>query len=615
MASLSSGFPQSQTHRSASAEVPEEIPGEEEPNTRLHATWTDLGASSGTVKPRPTPTSVKSSTRLLQSTDSAHVQPVRESSSRNAGVGLPWGKYNGVNGRLRLRWSIAILFFGAISNGYDGALINGLQSLPSFLDNLGNDISSSYKGIIIAGIALGGVFFFFPAAWMADKCGRRWTAMLGASIMLAASVVQSFTRGPVAFLVTRIFLGMGLSFTQTSCAPLVNELATPSSRPIVGSGYNASYYLGAICSAWVTFGTLASLKYSDWAWRTPCLVQAFFPLVLLLGVLFVVPESPRYLMSKNRFDEAHDLLCYLHGPEGQATAAVEAEYHEIHDSLARDASSFTYRDFLKGSANRWRFWVIVAVGFMVQWSGQGPISYYFSPILETLGVRDPLQRSSLNGGLQVWNAIFATIGALLTERLGRRPLWLLSTLGMLLSETSVTIASAVFAQNQTNKGAGYAGIVFIFFLYGSYDLAMTPLNFQYITEILPFSQRAKGLAFNQFIVFAAGFFNQYVNPVALDAIGWRYYLIYIVLLTLFLAVVWFTFPETKSRTLEQIEVIFEHGSLRETFTLRGVRGLQKSAGTDPVTARENGTGHGLETWRESENTTGEADDATNRSAA
>lgn len=541
-------------------------------------------------------TSITTKDQLPRSKSVTTPSPELHVASAAYGVDAPSGngfgrsnKYSGTHGHLRLRWSIAILFLGAVSNGYDGALINGLQSLPSFLDNLGLNISSSYKGIIIAGIALGGTFFFFPAAYMADKCGRRWTAALGASIMLAASIVQTFTNGPAAFLVTRIFLGMGLSFTQTSCAPLVNELATPGSRPVVGSGYNASYYLGGISSAWVTFGTLASLQTSDWAWRVPCLVQAVFPLGLLLGVIFIVPESPRYLMAKGRAEEAYRLLCYLHG-HGQATPAVEAEFHEISQSLARDQSDFGYLDFFRTSANRWRFWIIVAVGFMVQWSGQGPISYYFSPILETLGVTSSLQRSGLNGGLQVWNAIFAVIGALLTERLGRRPLWLLSAIGMLISEVCTTIASALFAEDSSNSAAGYAGIVFIFFLYGSYDLAMTPLNFQYITEILPFSQRAKGLAFNQFIVFAAGFFNQYVNPVALDNIGWKYYLVYIVLLALFIGVIWFTFPETKARTLEQIEVIFDHGSLSETFTWQGVRGLQKRARTDAQAARETDEG-------------------------
>lgn len=482
------------------------------------------------------------------------------------------------SGHHRLRLSIAILFLGAISNGYDGALINGLQALPSFERNLGADISSSFKGIIIAGISLGGVFFFFPAAWMADRCGRKWTAALGAAVMLAASIVQAFTSGPVAFLVTRIFLGIGLSFVQTSCAPLVNELATPSSRPIVGSGYNGSYYLGAVTSAWTTFATLASLRDSDWAWRIPCIVQAVFPLTLLIGVVFVVPESPRYLLAKGKTAAGYRLLCHLHG-RGSPTPTVETEYHEICDSLARGQSDFTYLDFLQTSANRWRFWIIVVVGFMVQWAGQGPIAYYISPILETLGVTSPLQRSGINGGLQVWNAIFAIVGALLTERLGRRPLWLLSAGGMLVSEICVTIASAIFAEDSNNSAAGYAGIVFIFFLFAAYDIAMTPLNFQYITEILPFSQRARGLAFNQFIVFGAGFFNQYVNPVALDSIAWRYYIVYIALLTWFLVVVWFTFPETKARNLEQIEVIFEQGSLRETCTWSGVRGLQRRTGT------------------------------------
>lgn len=471
----------------------------------------------------------------------------------------------------RLKWSYAVLFLGAISNGYDGALINGLLALPPFLTVL--DVSASYQGLIIASIALGGLCFFFPAAWLADHIGRRKTAAFGAAIMAIAGIVQGLTTGPLHLLLTRLFIGFGLAFTQVSCNPLLNELARPQSRPVVGSGYNSSYYLGAITSAWVTFGTLASLSSTNsWAWRIPCLVQSIFPLALVLGLLFVVPESPRYLMAKGRDVEAHKLLTSLHG-----SLVANQEFGEIKAALGRQSTSFSYLDFLRSPANRWRLFIIVTVGLMVQWAGQGPLSYYFSPILESLGVASALQRSALNGGLQVWNAFFAAGGALVTERLGRRPLWLISAIGMLISEIVVTICFARYTADPSDSAAGYAAIVFLFFLFAAYDVGMTPLNFQYITEILPYHSRTKGLALNQWIVFAAGFFNQYVNPIALDNLSWRYYIVFIVLLTIYTAVIWLTYPETKGRSLESVEVLFDHegASLSQLATWKGVRGLQR----------------------------------------
>lgn len=486
-----------------------------------------------------------------------------------------------LSARHRLPLSYAILILGAASsNGYDGALISSLQALPAFNTNLGLGISSAYKGLIIAGIALGGVVFFFPAAWLADMAGRRATLMLGATVMLAASIIQGFTQGPAAFLVTRIALGAGLAFTQTSAAPLLNEIATPKHRAVVGAFYNALYFIGSITAAWVTFGTLAALRYDPWAWRIPCLVQAVFPLGLLVGVATVVPESPRFLLSRGRMEEARDVLVHLAGQQ-----EAEREIKEITDSLAatapsstnktapvsaRSSSGFSYLSFLTTPADRWRLWILIFVALIVQWAGQAPASYYLAPILSSLGITDPLQQAGLNGGLQVWSMLTALTGAALTERSGRRALWLTSLGGMLASEVAYTVSSSQFQQDG-NHAAGLSGVVFLFLISGFYSLAITPLAFLYPVEVTTYRSRAKGLALNQFLVFLLGAFNQFVNPIALDAIGYRYYCVFIALLVVFIGVVVLSFPETRGMgNLEQIEEVFEKG-----WSLRNGRGLRQ----------------------------------------
>lgn len=476
-----------------------------------------------------------------------------------------------LSGSTRLRLSYAVLVLAASTNGFDGALMSSLLSLPSFNENLGSDISSTYRGLIVSAIALGGFIFFFPAAWTADRFGRRCNIILGAAIMAIAAVVQAFTTGRMAFLVTRIFLGIGLSYTQTASV-LIQDIAHPNVRGTVGSAYNALYYTGSITSAWITFGTLASFRSSAWAWRLPALIGCVSPSLLLLGTILVVPESPRWLVSQQRHEEARNLLSHLHGLDGNWTSQVQEEYDEIESCIAQEhadqVASFTYLAFLKTPANRWRLFIIVSIGVMVQWAGQSPSSYYLSPILQSLGIQDPLQRAGLTGGLAVWNLLWAGAGSLLTERLGRRPLWLTSSIGMLLAEVAYTISASAFEHQPANRGPGYAGVVFLFFIYSFYSLAYTPLNFLYVIEINSFSSRAKGLALNQSIVFAFGFFNQWVNVLALDAIGWRYYIVFIGLLVCFTITIYLVFPETKGLRLEQIESIFEAGSLSKAYSLR-----------------------------------------------
>lgn len=139
---------------------------------------------------------------------------------------------------------------------------------------------------------------------------------------------------------------------------------------------------------------------------------------------------------------------------------------------------------------------------------------------------------------------------------------------MLASFTVVTALSAVFAEHGINA-AGSAVVAFLFIFFGFYDIGFTPLSVAYIVEILPFRLRSKGISINLTVVFGAGFFNQYVNPVALDAIQWKFYFVYIGTLTAMIFIIWILFPETKGRTLEEIAIVFD-GREAETEVHRRV---------------------------------------------
>lgn len=212
----------------------------------------------------------------------------------------------------------------------------------------------------------------------------------------------------------------------------------------------------------------------------------------------------------------------------------------------------------------------------------GIVSYYLAPILNSVGVTDPVSQAGINLGLQVWNAILAAMGALAAERYGRRILWLLSASGMLCAFIVVTALSGVFAERGI-KSAGFAVVPFLFIFFGFYDIAFTPLSIAYPVEILPFELRSKGLSINLSVVFGAGFFNrechplrnmfmhpntasEYVNPIALDAIQWKFYFVYIGALTSMLPTIYFLFPETKGRTLEEIAVIFDGPEANSTLS-------------------------------------------------
>ena len=175
--------------------------------------------------------------------------------------------------------------------------------------------------------------------------------------------------------------------------------------------------------------------------------------------------------------------------------------------------------------------------------------------MDTIGITDTSIQALVNGILSIWNFSIALCSAFFVERIGRRPLFRVSTIGMLVVFTSWTIASAMFAQNGANAAA-ISVLVLIFIFQFFYCIAFSPLPVAYSVEILSYSVRAKGMATYVFSTKAAVFVNQYVNPIGLANIGWRFYLVYVAILAVesFIAYGWFI--ETKGKALEEIAMLF-----------------------------------------------------------
>lgn len=201
--------------------------------------------------------------------------------------------------------------------------------------------------------------------------GRRFTVAIGSSLMVAAAIIQCATHGPWAFFGTRVLLGIGLGFAQTAAPPLTTEIAHPKHRGNVTNLFQAIWYWGSIVSACITLGTL--FLGNSWSWRIPCLLQGFFPGIQLLGLL-LVPESPRYLISKGKHEQALAVLAKFHANGDVHDELVQWEYSEICQAIdmEKEAARTTgFKSFFETKGNRHRLLICVLVGFMIQWAGNG----------------------------------------------------------------------------------------------------------------------------------------------------------------------------------------------------------------------------------------------------
>ena len=166
--------------------------------------------------------------------------------------------------------------------------------------------------------------------------------------------------------------------------------------------------------------------------------------------------------------------------------------------------------------------IIVALGIFYQWSGTGPVTFYLYKVLDQIGITKPSTQLLLNALLQLWNLFWAVLAAVLVNRLGRRFLFLASAGLMTLFYTAQTICLAQYSEHGI-PAAGHAFIGFVFLFFAAYDIAYIPLTISYTIEILPFHLRSKGYSVFGFVSLLVVIFNQYINPFALDGLGWKYY--------------------------------------------------------------------------------------------
>ncbi|GFZ47588.1 hypothetical protein JCM24511_05332 [Saitozyma sp. JCM 24511] len=441
--------------------------------------------------------------------------------------------------------------------GYDQSLLTGLQAIPQW-NTYFHSPAGNWLGLIAASLFLPGIVFGFPADWIAARWGRRWAIYVGSILIIIGGIWNGLAQNAGQFMGARVLVGAGGSMTKVAAPILLQESAHPRLRSPMGTMYYGFYYTGSLTSAIMCI--IGLYINGEWGWRLPCIFQIVGP-IIVLSLLSTAPESPRFLVKRGRHEEALAMLAKYHANGDTDDQLVAWELKEITVALEQEEleKKSSYLDFFRTRGNRKRFIVAMAITVGVNWVGSGIVSYYLSPVLKSVGVTKAVEITGINAGLAFWNLIIALVSGANVERFGRRPLFLVSTIGMIISYAFVMGFSAGFAT--TGKSSlGVAAIPFLFFFYGSYDIAWTTMNYSYVTEILPYNLRTKGLALYVSVQNVANAFNQFVNPIALAAITWKYYAVYIVIDIGYVLLIYFYFPETSKLSMEEVSLVFDYGT-------------------------------------------------------
>ncbi|KAF7919333.1 uncharacterized protein EAE97_011665 [Botrytis byssoidea] len=447
------------------------------------------------------------------------------------------------SGRSFILYACALVaFFCSTCNGFDGSMFNSLLAMEQFRTyfNVAND--GTWTGIVTSMYSIGSVVaipFIGPAI---DTWGRKVGIYIGASSIVLGTIVQSTTLHSSnvigQFMGGRFLLGFGVGIVASAGPMYVVEISHPAHRDVVTAFYNTFWFVGSIL-AWGSARASADLSG------------------LCIILVWALPESPRWQYVHGQRDKAKAMLTRYHREGNPNRIWVEMQLHEYEEYLELDGADkrwWDYRALFKDKASRYRLACNCTIAIFGQWAGNGPISYFISAVLDTAGITDSFTQLNLNLGLNIMQFGLASFGASLVDKVGRRPLLLFANIGCAIVWIGATVSSSI------NANTGF-----------------TPLQALYPVEVLSFEMRAKGMAFSNFAVSAATLVNQFAYPVALEKIKWKTYLVFVLWCPIQALVIFFFIPETKNRTLEELDDIFRAKNPRKASLEKKKLVLDESA--------------------------------------
>lgn len=297
-------------------------------------------------------------------------------------------------------------------------------------------------GLIAASYSLGAILSLPFVPIINRRFGRRKAIFIGSWIMVIGAIVQGFSQNSKSlakrsfkqtyphfkrlaanYIIARMILGFGIPMCIVAGSALIGELAYAKERPILTSLFNVSYFLGQIVAAGVCYGTNSII--TDWGWRVPSLLQ-IAPSLLQISLVLFLPESPRWLISKDRSEEALEILARYHAEGDRESAFVKAEMAQMTTThqLELEASKESWMDLLRTVGMRRRALVTMMLGLFTQWSGNTLISYYLNDILLMIGYTDTTTRQEINLTNACWSLVMGTVVALLVKRYRRRVMYM-----------------------------------------------------------------------------------------------------------------------------------------------------------------------------------------------
>ncbi|MBD3582490.1 sugar porter family MFS transporter [Flavobacterium selenitireducens] len=449
-----------------------------------------------------------------------------------------------------LRFVTLSAALGGLLFGYDTAVISGaIGNLTEYFT-----LSPAETGWAISSALVGCLLGAFASDYCSDTFGRRKSMVIAALLFLACSVGTAIPESFSVFVIFRIVGGIGVGLASMVVPMYIAEIAPAEKRGELVAYNQLAIVIGIVVVYFVNF--LIALQGDaewnlNWGWRWMFASEAI-PSVLYLILIFFIPESPRWLLGRGRQKEAIDVLKKFNPGENASRLA-----EEISSSL-HVSNEKPWRALL---APQLRLALVVGIGLSIfqQVTGINAILYYAPEIFKSFGsdVNASLLETSLLG---VVNLVFTLISIRLVDKIGRKPLLNIGSVGMLVS----LIVVGYSLQNQMT-GPWLLGFLMLFM--ASFSISWGPVVWVLLAEIFPNRVRSLALSISVFIQWGANFAVSQSFPmlVETESLQQRFhgafpFLVFAGFTVLALFFVWKFVPETKKMSLEEMDEMWEKRS-------------------------------------------------------
>ncbi|KZW03364.1 general substrate transporter [Exidia glandulosa HHB12029] len=439
-------------------------------------------------------------------------------------------------------------------SGFDGTVMSGINAMTQYQHYFGLAEAGPKTGIVFGIYTIGNLVGAFPASYLPDRIGRRYTMFFGNLVLVIGAILTATANSSGRFLGGRFLTGFGVACAGAAAKSYLAEVTPPQTRGRYLGILNSFFYVGQITATGMMIGT--QKMQSENSWRLPLYIQAI-PAGINVIFIHFCPESPRWLYTVGKMDEAKAILARLHSRDNDINSPlIRLEVEEIEEHVKIGGADKTWWDFrplFRTKADRARMWMVILIGAFGQLSGNGMITYFLPILLKNAGITSDSKRITLNFVNSVTSMIGAVTGAYLVDSFGRRKLLLSSTTALVVI---LAIACGLLSNPGDNQVRANAGITFIYLFMVVFSFGWTSMQALYPAEVLSYQMRAKGLAFLAIVAQASSCINTFGLPVALSKIGWYVYLIFCIWDLFEVIVIYFTVVETKGLTLEEIEEVF-----------------------------------------------------------